>query len=232
MPSRPNVSDLARAEWQNLLSAGIAPTLDETAAFLYWAERVEYPDGQASILRTDARAVAGSETLRALSVQAEMWLEWVGDWADSALMLYATAFAAVIGRERGAFADLTTRERTTAAVENWARGLTCPEGDLAAAVDAILPVQRPSAQFSRSDDDDTAASMRDVLAELGVETGRDAEWWLTHTSDDLLRALRVVRRRQVEAQGGHFRVPDASADAMREFLSVIELIRRRHNGKT
>ena len=227
MPNRPSVSDLARKEWAGLLSAGISPTLDETAAFLFWAERVEHPDGQTSILLADARAVAGSETLRALSVQAEIWLEWIGSWADSALMLYSTAFAAAVGRERGAFADLTTRERATAAVENWARGLTCTEAELAAAVEAILPTAKPSAQF-RDDDDTASASMRDILAELGIETGRDAEWWLTHTSDELLRALRVVRRRQVEAQGGHFRVPDASADAMREFLAVIEQIRRDH----
>lgn len=233
MLTQPQPSDLARAEWQNLLARGIKPTLDETAAFLFWSGRVEHPDGSGNLLLESARATAGTDVLRPLSVQAEMWLEWLGDWAEERLLFLATAFAAAVGREQGVFEDLRARPSAAEAVAEWAAHVTCSAAELADALEVVVPGKRPTDSFRRLDaEDDSAISMRDILAELAIETAHTAEWWLTQSSDELLRALHAVHRRQARAVGAAVKFPDASAEAMQEFLAVLELINRRHAEET
>ena len=69
--------------------------------------------------------------------------------------------------------------------------------------------------------------MEHVLATVATGSGQPVEYWLSHTSAELLAALDAIAQARAAAAGAEVKDHDESAEAMRDLLYCVERIRAR-----
>lgn len=223
--------DLAKAEIDRLRADSIEPTLDDIAALIHWAKRVERPRAGLSPLLERAPYRVGNCKLYPLTVQAEEWIELVSEWFPASLSASLVAYAMAHGREEGAFDELTLRHKALRAVKAWRRKCTASQAEIAEAVETLIGDPPPLKTEGVGSESESLDSLTDLMAELLAGTGLPPSYWYTHTSDEMLGALRALHRRYAVSSGMGYDPPDEAADALRSLALTAKAIRDREKGE-
>jgi len=207
--------DVTKMQIKKLQNKGITTTLDQIAWLISLGWKVENPNGSTNPLHGAVPVVAGCERLFPLTNAASWWIDLCqrGGWfGDDVGMLRAIAFAHAHGRQRGVFADLVTKRAAVDAVNNWSRGLTCTDVELAQAITILADNDAPA----NGEDTDNAW----LMARVEAATGISRDHWETRTIDDAILALLASAEHSANMAGA-----DVDIAAEQSKAAFVDLIR-------
>lgn len=220
---------VAKTEIEDLIAQGYPPNLDEIAELIELGNRLELPHGRTNPLasRTPISVGTSGLLLPPLTLQAEMWLELYPEQLRR-LGAAMIGFASYHGGNAGAFEKLNTWRAIVEAVEAWESKLLCTAEELVCAADVLTGKNEPE---SAPSDPDARANMADILAEVAVESGQPLEYWLTHTSGDLLRAMEAIGHKRAAAVGAEINEANEDAQRLRDVMWAAERVRERYRNE-
>jgi len=216
----------AEAEILKLREAGIEPTLDELAELFELAKRVEEPFAETNPLASRAPLAVGTSGLYLypLTLQATAWMELHCEaFADMRILL--VCYAAHVGRVPGAFDQLHGYKGILTAITDWGQTVTATATELASAEEILTGGNEPE-HFAAPTQSETL-TMCDILASLAVESGQPVEYWLTHTSEEMLAALNALARKQCAESGTGAPTDPGAASRMQDLMWCVQRIRER-----
>ena len=142
----PRLCLVAGGAIERLKRQGVEPDLDDIIALHELGKRLENPKGQASLCVTGNPVRVGNATLWPLSIGAERWLNGKAlDWfdGDSAVSLYAVAFAYAMSKTPEVLQELVTAKQAIEAVNDWANQCGATQDEISDAIEQLLPEEKP-----------------------------------------------------------------------------------------
>ena len=213
---RYRLSDLARAELDDLRAAGVTPSDDEIVEINALAADVLSPETRRALSRGRPFR-AGSSWLWPLTIAAADWFQTVGaELPDPGAALgYAMAHGgdelAAIGAEE---------------VGAWFRSLKCRRGELDIAIAACIEQDEQPETPTR--DTDKAPSPGELSATMMAAVGGDPAMWERQVCIGYVRAVLEALGAQQTAGSGS--VPPAVARATMALGMAVERIRESRRG--
>lgn len=216
------IPEIPKAELATLRAAGIQPTDDEIVWLASLGEKVHNPTSGPLVPSSHGLTV-GPLTLYPLTIQANIWMDRIGEYLGDMQGLYAIAFAMLHAREPGAFAHLGSLKTAAEAIMSFAT--TCPvtAEELAVTIERIQDQDEQSPEAT--EEDEPTPSYERTIAAVVAATGIPHDQWQTKTITEVSDVL--LLRRMMDDDG--FDVDKyESAEALKQLLRAVVTIREAH----
>jgi len=219
--------DITKSEVGMLRQDGIEPTLDELAELIELGRRVHEPPGRTNPLASRAHIRVGVSDLMLppLSAQAMFWLDGNSE-KFATLGAAMVCYAAANGRRECAFDELVTWRDIVARVRGWAACQTATNDELQDAAEILMGEREPE---SAPEEDARGPGFPAIMAELANGSGQTVDYWLAHTSAEVLGGLEAIAtaRAAIAGVGGDTGDSDGDQQRMRDLMWCVERIRAR-----
>ena len=218
---------LTTREVDALRAEGIQPTAEDICWLNVYAMNVEQPSGETDAALRGRPVRCGNVILWPFTLAGEQWYyeTAVRHFETRRGRTMALAFALANGPKAGAFDEVLSCSDCVLAVNGWKLKCTATLAELESAIDQAAPQLIAPHSLDVPDDDDKAADVGALVAELVAGTGLDETYWRTRTMSTVRNSLRAVR---AQAAAGADVDHDAYKQRNLEFLKAAEAIRRDH----
>jgi len=226
-----HLSELAKAEIQELEEKGLMLTLDQKIWINDLCRKVENPEGSQPCMAIGEPIPAGCTWLWPFTVQAHMWYERVGEWFenDDRANLFCMAYALAHGRDVGAFTYLNDFKTVKSSVMEWGRKLNCSYDELTNAITAVLGSDDVVVAVDDDSDEESierSVNYDDIIAWLVTKVGQTPEFWTVFVSRDYLFKQVHAIHKQEAAQAGEPDPNDPYIIAMKNLGTALIQIKK------
>jgi hypothetical protein len=172
------LSDLAKAELEELKDAGIQATPEEVVTINYLAAMVESPTARRELSRGRPVILTGGVALWPRTISGALWWEWFDSESAGGDRLKTLAMAYSMAHGRDIPTECYDIKIATDTVRVWSRQLRVTPAELDCAISEMLEQEDDGVEQPPTDsDEDTSTTLQELAAVMVATAGGSPEMW-------------------------------------------------------